>query len=522
MMRRRGLILLLAGFALSVSGCLRFGWDRLSTKVPSAVLATMKAEDIAKDLHALEGEGHAQRPPFGETERRTLRHLTRRFAQIGLKGAGDNGKFLEAVPAVATQVREAELQVGSIKLRQGDNLLLSARSDSTRITIPSSQLVFAGRGVVAPERRRDDYSGLVVAGRVVLLFADFAAASPDTTDWYSHWQYQVAEARRHGALGVLLMPDSTRSAQEWQLYKDRFESFALFRSEELKEHCRFQAWISAEAGTRILKEAKIEFARARWAAHTRGFRGRVLEPKVRGTVELDLRQSRSFNVVGEIPGRYDEEQSIIICAPWDGGSANAQAMAGLLALASAFSSLPQRPARSVVFVATTLSTRGQLGAEHFAHFSSRSLDRCAGALVLRGDDARESAPESARGEAVPDTPGGKAGFKVQGSESALDTLQLEGTGDNELGKFLSEAAEMDGLAVRASRDESAWFRSGAVAFARRGVPSALIGTRMSELRMALRAGYRMAQTRGGPRWDADSCFRFYPRESLVAYADSLR
>jgi len=504
MMRRRGLILLLAGFALSASGCLRFGWDRLSTKVPSAVLATMKAEDIAKDLHALEGEGHAQRPPFGETERRTLRHLTRRFAQIGLKGAGDNGKFLEAVPAVATQVREAELQVGSIKLRQGDNLLLSARSDSTRITIPSSQLVFAGRGVVAPERRRDDYSGLLVAGRVVLLFADFAAASPDTTDWYSHWQYQVAEAKRHGALGVLLMPDSTRSAQEWQLYKDRFESFALFRSEELKEHCRFQAWISAEAGTRILKEAKIEFARARWAAHTRGFRGRMLEPKVRGTVELDVRQSRSFNVVGEIPGRYDAEQSIVVCAPWDGGSANAQATAGLLALATSFSALPQRPARSVVFVATTLSTRGQLGAQHFAHFSPRSLERCAGALVLRGDRATGAAAEAAR------------------TEASSDTLQVEGTGDNELGKFLSEAAGMDGLAVRASRDESAWFDSGAVAFARRGVPSALIGSQMSDLRMALRAGYRMAQTRGGPRWDANSCFRFYPRESLVAYADSLR
>jgi hypothetical protein len=514
--RRHGLILLLATLALTATGCLRFGWDRLSTKVPSAVLATMKAEDIANDLHALEGEGHASRPPFGETERRTLRHLTRRFAQIGLQPAGDNGKFLQAVPTVATQVRKARLRVGSVELLQGDNLLLSARSDSTRITIPSTPLVFAGRGVVAPERRRDDYSGLLVAGRIVLLFADFAAASPDTTDWYSHWQYQVAEAKRHGALGVLLMPDSTRTASAWQQVKERFESFALFRRAELQQNCRFVAWISADAGTQILKEADIEFARARWAAHTRGFRGRVLKPRVRGTVGLDLRQSRSFNVVGEIPGRYDEEQSVDICAPWDGGSANAQATAGLLALATGFTALPQRPARSIVFVATTLSTHGQLGAEHFVHFAPRSLDRCAAALVLHGETAGEKAREAV----------GQAERRVAGdvasAEAAGDTLLVEGTRDNELSKILSEAASPDGLSVLARKDQSAWFDSGAVAFARRGVPSALIGTSSSELRVALRAGYRMAQMRGGPRWDADSCFRFCPRESLVAYADSLR
>jgi len=150
------------------------------------------------------------------------------------------------------------------------------------------------------------------------------------------------------------------------------------------------------------------------------------------------------------------------------------------------------------------------------------LDRCAGALVLLGDDAREAAAEAARTEGAAETLRGKVGANPQDSEAASDTLVVEGTGDNELGKFLSEAAGMDGLALRASRDQSAWFHSGAVAYARCGVPSALIGTQMSELRMALRAGYRMAQTRGGPRWDADSCFRFYPRQSLVAYADSLR
>jgi hypothetical protein len=485
MMRRRGLILLLAGLALAASGCLRFGWDRLSTKVPAAVVATMQPADIAADVRALEGEGHAPRPPFGETERRTLRHLMRRFAQIGLQPAGDEGKYLQAVATIATRVGTAKLQVGSTELAQGKNLLLSARADSTSLHIPSRALVFVGRGVVAPERRRDDYQGLSVVDKVVLVLADFDPARPDTSDWYSHWRYQVAEAKRRGALGVLLMPDSTRSAAEWARWKERFEGFALFRREELASNCRFQAWISHEAGARILEEAGIQVKRARWAAHTHGFRGRVLSPKVEGEVTLEARQSRSFNVVGKIPGRYAEGQSVVYCAPWDGGSANARATAGLLALATAYSALPQQPARTVAFVASTLSTRGNLGAEEFALVAPFDLSGCAGALVLKGEET---------------------------TAALHDTLVVEGTRDNELGRYLGEAARFDELGVRNRDDDTDWFDSGAVAFARRGVPAALLGTRPSELRMALRAGYRLAQTRGGPRWSPQSCFRFFPRD----------
>jgi hypothetical protein len=486
--RYAGLWAALLGLTLGSSGCLHFGWNRLSTKVAEPVLDTIKAEDMATDVKALEGDAHQPRAPFTREEERTMRYLTRRFRSLGLQPAGDGGDYLHSVPVVFARVEHAELGVGKVKLEQGQDLLLWARGDAAQLEEKDKKLVFVGHGVFAPERGRDDYADLDLRGSVALVLAGL---HPDR--WYSQWQYQVAEAARHGAEGVLLVRGGADSSRTWAQWRDSFELPRYFRRGDTQEHCAFEAWISNAAGDRILKQAGIDPARARTAARSPGFRGRELESKVSLDVQIERRFTRSFDLVGEIPGRFNAEQSLLICAPWDGGEANARAMAGLLALAKAFSSLAERPARSIVFVASTLSNEGNLGAEGYAAHPHRELGRCAAALLPMGGGA---APTAARD----------------------DTLFCAGTRDNELGSILRESAAQDDMALSESTGPNEWLLSCGPAFARQGVPSAVIGASVPDLRMALRAGYRMAQTRGGPRWDAQSPFRFYPRPPLVSAA----
>lgn len=474
--------------AALTTGCVQFGWDRLSTQVPKAVVDLLQPEGLSAEQEGLSEALPGQRSAFSDDERKTLQYLGRRMAQLGLVPAGDDG-FLQEVPLNAIRIESASLRVGSFVFTQGEDLALWSRSGEAEIALEAG-LVFVGHGVVAPERERDDYSGLDLKDKIALILAGPSDSSYVDT-WYADWRYQCAEAARHGAAGVLLVHPGDASGAgsgahistgTWGETVARFTRFQLALRIEESDALPFEAWIPAHRGNELLTSVDIDPAMARSAASSAGFRGRELPLMVSVQLEASVRATRSFNLVGQIPGRYSEEQSVLLGASWDGGEEQLRACASLLQVAMAFRSLAEDPARSVVVSFFALSEREQLGAEAYARRPARDLDQCAGAIIFDG-----------------------------GLHIVADTLVVGGSLDNELGRLVSAAALEDGLASRNERDAARWMLTAAPALALCGLPAVSMGGEVEDQRAALRVGFHMAQTRGSIRWDQYSTFRFFPR-----------
>lgn len=501
-LKQRAWILLLPLIIVGTNGCLRFGWDRLSRKVPPEVMGFLQKPSFENDQRTLKEIGQGQRTPFTKAEQSTLKYLVRRFRQLGLEPAGNDG-YLQSVEVDAIALRGAKLEVAGQILVPGGKLAIWTEQPRPLVEVEAKEIVFVGYGITAPERGHDDYRGLDLHGRCALVLMgdprakvtgnEAPAAGSDgpgtlaqgppghgeAVSWYARWRYKVNEAARHGAMGVVLVHEERGTGSSWRDWKKGFTTFRIQQHlspvDSLPTHpLDFVAVVSSETGDLLLREAAIQPARARVAARERGFRGRVLSVSLHATIESEIRRTRSFNVVGEIPGRYDEEKSLVIAAEWDQGDHNATACASLLALAGAFGSLAQAPARSVEFVAATLSTRGHLGMQEFTHHPHRDLDECAAAFTL--------------------------------SAASPSCVMY-----SELGNVLQSAAQEDHHTFENEDDPWCWLNSASLVFARAGVPSASVACGPEDLAMLLRGAYHLAQSKGGPRWTTSSSFRFYPR-----------
>jgi len=509
--RRLAAALLWAVCTLGASGCVQFGWDRLSTRVPEAVVETIEEESLDGEREALIAaveSGTREDRPSADAMRRGARHIARRMAQLGIEPAGQDG-FLQPFALNAIRVDEVDAQLAGRTLTQGRDLALWTTRGEESIQLAAS-LVFVGHGIVAPERDRDDYLGLSLEGKVALVLAG-PADSSYVDSWYADHRYQCAEAVRHGAVGVLLVHAAgSYGSPAWRETVERFTRFSFAQRSDSLSHAAFLAWIPPESGDEILREVEIEPARARSAAATPGFRGRELGLDLRINIEASVTPTTGYNLVGVIAGEYADEQSILIGTSYDGSPSSLTSCASLLELAQAFTQLAEPTARSVVFTvfgAGAWGGAGQLGAESYAGSAVRELSLTAGVMIIDAGLAEADA-----GAAY--APTGQADAKLlDATETSVraDTLLAGGVLDSELGILLTTAALEDDLELRNEKDRARWFATAAPVFARRGLPSATVGPDVTALRAALRAGFYMGQTRGSPRWDQRSAFRFFPR-----------
>jgi hypothetical protein len=478
--------------ALTLSACVEFGWDRLSTQVPDAVLDTITEEAIQTHAVAIREAAEPGDSEFVLLD--ALRYLSRGMAQSGLVAAGESG-YLRPVPLRAVRIDHVEFTAGTHEFTQGENLALWSRAGLERLQL-HVPLVFVGHGIVAPERDRDDYRELDLDGKVALILTG-ASDSSYVDTWYADWRYQSAEAVRHGASGVLLVHAEDSKHPDWVTTRDHFAryQFAHATNPDSVRAPLFEAWIPGGAGDEILRSAGIIASQARSAARTAGFRGRQLDLLTTLEATASLAPTTSYNLLGQIPGRYSEDQSILICASLENSPESFRACAATLELARAFRALNEEPARSVVFAifaSDGARDKRMLGAESYLQDPIRELTQCTGALIL--DGALKILPGT---ESV--------------SAAGTDTLTAGGIQLNELGRLLRTAASEDELALRNEDDASRWFSSVGPAIAREGLPAATVGCGVSDLRAALRVGFHMSQTRGSPRWDQSSAFRFFPR-----------
>lgn len=349
---------------------------------------------IREAIRTLSSDHFDGRAPASVGEQRTIEYLAARFRSLGLQPAS-HGSYLQAVPMLQiTPSTDAVLAIagGAAPLRftYGSDIVVTTPHPQATASINGSALVFAGYGIVAPEYQWNDYAGLDVRGKTVVVLVNdpgYATGDPalfhgKAMTYYGRWTYKYEEAARQGAAGVLIVHETGPAGYPWEVVRNSWSGPA----EELPPGKAFlpqiQGWLSHEAATRLFAAAGLDLAKLAAAAARRDFRGVELHLTASLTLHNRVRPVVSHNVVALLKGTRHPDQVVVYSAHWDhfgekagpdgkpqifhGAVDNATGVAGLLALARKFAADKPAPARSLLFIATTSEEQGLLGAAYYA------------------------------------------------------------------------------------------------------------------------------------------------------------
>ena len=357
----------------------------------------MKRVSAALHEHTgvLSSDAYGGRAPATEGGKLTTAYLEREFRALGLK-PGNGDSFLQAVPVteLLTDSNTTLTFTGTnfdARLSYGDQMVVGTQQQVTSTQLKDSPVVFVGYGIVAPERDWNDYAGIDVRGKtVVILVNDPGYATQDgelfngnAMTWYGRWVYKYEEAARQGAAGALIIHETGAAAYGWNVVENSWSGpqISLTAQDNNANKSEVIGWLSQSSARALFAGAGLNYDTEVAAAARPGFRARPLAD-IKANLDLDntIRRSSSNNVIAVIPGTKRPGEVIIYTAHWDhlgtnpgiagdnvynGAQDNATGTAGLLSLAQLFSQLPEPPERSVAFLAVTAEESGLLGSQWY-------------------------------------------------------------------------------------------------------------------------------------------------------------
>jgi Zn-dependent M28 family amino/carboxypeptidase len=456
--------------SLLAVGCTASTADRGSQQSAAPVIPLDVLQNLTRELSSDAYEGRAPGTPG---EQKTVDLLTRSFQQAGLR-PGNNGSWVQNVPLVeiTAQGRPALRVTGG-----GQRLSFAYRTDMVagtyrvqpRVSFEDSEIVFVGYGINAPERNWNDYAGLDVRGKtVIILVNDPDWQTPTTTGpfggramtYYGRWTYKFEEAARQGAAAAFIVHQTEPASYGWNVVENSWTGpqHYLDRPGGNADQTVANGWLTQEAARRMFAAAGQDLAALTARAAQPGFRAVPLgNLRASMSVESEIERQQSRNVIGILPGRTRPNEYLFYTAHWDhlgicaetgadricnGATDNATGTAALVALARAHAR--QRPERSIVFLAVTAEESGLLGSRYYAENPVFPLASTV------------------------------AGINMDSLNMAGPTRDFvaSGAGKSELDRYLQQVLQERG--VRLSPDPSPeagyYFRSDQFSFARQGVP----------------------------------------------------
>lgn len=388
----RRLILPVCISAMILSSC---GNNTTATVDEQDGVSTFNVDSLKKNIAVLAGDDFQGRKPFTEGETKTINYLKDQLVAAGLE-PGNGTSYVQDVPMVriitkAAPAMEVEGPKGKFSLKGLDDYVIWTDKTDSSISLDKTELVFAGYGVVAPEYNWNDYAGLDVKGKVVLVLVndpgynahDSTLFKGSTMTYYGRWTYKFEEAARQGAKGCLIVHNTAAASYPFTVVQNNWNGSRLRLDNRGKQEtlCDVIGWVSAPAAKQLLAAAGKDTALLA-TADQKGFKGESLGLKLSTTIKVELNYNLSHNVIGKITGTKHPEETIIYTAHWDhlgigkpdetgdsiynGALDNASATAGLLELARAFKSLKTKPERTIVFLAVTAEEQGLWGSAYYA------------------------------------------------------------------------------------------------------------------------------------------------------------
>jgi Zn-dependent M28 family amino/carboxypeptidase len=428
--------------------------------------------DLAAD--SMEGRG-----PGTPGEEKAVAYLERQFKALGLTPGNPDGTFIQNVDLIGYTSKPAVSFSGgrgpARTLRFPDEFVASSRHDRAETKVENSDVVFVGYGIVAPEFGWDDYKGIDVKGKTVIMLVndpqvemaghggmlDDAVFRGKAMTYYGRWTYKYEIATEKGAAAVFIVHEDGPAGYPYEVVRGSFsrEQFDV-PSPNASQRVPVEGWISLPTAKRLFADGGLEFDKLRAAAQTKEFMPAALGLKLNATVGITVRKIQSKNVVAMLEGSDLKSEYVVYTAHWDhlgrdttatgdqifnGALDNASGTSVLLNIARAFKALPNPPRRSIVFLAVTAEEKGLLGAKFYATHPLYPLAQTAANINMDG-------------------------FNQWGQTSDLTVI---GLGNSTLDDVLTGILTTANRTVRpdAEPEKGFYYRSDHFEFAKEGVPA---------------------------------------------------
>ena len=377
-----------------------------------AAEAEITAARIAAHVQMLSHDGFEGRAPATRGGDLATTYLATQLALIGFAPAGDNGTYFQQVPIVESTVdRTFTLSVPGRTYKYMDDVVAFSGVEDARVSV-AGEVVFVGHGIVAPELKWNDYAGVDVKGKWVLVMVNDPPAPADeptlfdgqALTYYGRWTYKFEEAARQGAAGALLIHTDESATYPWQVVQSSWTGtqYALPPAAGAPA-LGVKAWIANAAAVDLAKRAGQDLDALRAKASARGFTPVPLG--IRASAALTQKAARKLapNVIGVLKGTNADE-AVVITAHWDhfgvrapqpgepadadrihnGAYDNASGCAAALTMAQALARAGAAPGRSVYVVFTTAEESGLLGSEYFAAHPPLPMEKVAANINVDG------------------------------------------------------------------------------------------------------------------------------------------
>ena len=346
--------------------------------------------DIPEPLKVLSSDEFEGRLPTTEGEKKTIEYLVSEFTKAGLK-PGNGDSFLQKVALMEiTADPDMTMTIGDNNFAYKEQMVASSKREQSSVSLEDSELVFVGYGVNAPEYDWNDYEGLDVEGKtVVMLINDPGFENPEsgkfqgtTMTYYGRWSYKYEEASRQGAAGAIIVHETAPASYGWSVVANSWSGpqYGLVSADKGASRVAVEGWLTLDAAKKVFADAGLDFDQEK-ANAMQGPYNKAMDIKASVTVNNTFKKSESNNVIATLPGAEFPDEHIIYTAHWDhlgkdeskegdqiynGAHDNATGTAAILAMAKAYSELTPAPKRSVSFLVVTAEEQGLLGSKYYA------------------------------------------------------------------------------------------------------------------------------------------------------------
>jgi Zn-dependent M28 family amino/carboxypeptidase len=469
----------------------------------SAEIEAMLHQHIAV-LASDEFEGRAPATPG---EEKTINYLRSEFEALGI-GPGNGDSYFQSVSVTEiTTASDAVLTFSGsnydAKLEYATEMMVGSQQQIPTTSISDSELVFVGYGVVAPERNWNDYAGIDVAGKTVVILVNdpgYATQDPEVFNgnamtYYGRWTYKYEEAARQGAAGALIVHETGPAGYGWEVVSGSWSGPQIgLQADNLNSDKNdIEGWLTLDSAEALFAGAGLNYQQLKATAAQPGFSAVPLgDVTASVAIQNSVRTSLSQNVIAMIPGTDRAQETIIYTAHWDhlgvnpeipgdniynGAADNATGTAALLAMAKMHADAGPAP-RSIVFLAVTAEESGLLGSRWYAEHPVFPLATTVANINI----------------------------DVLNTYGPMHDIVVVGNGSSELEAYLEEAAAAQGrhLVEEPNPERGYYYRSDHFNFAKAGVPALYAESGEDSVEFGSQWGAEQAQDYNENRYHAPS------------------
>lgn len=476
-----------------------------------ATTETSETAEIEAMLHehiaVLASDEFEGRAPATPGEEKTIAYLQSEFAALGV-GPGNGDSYFQSISVTEiTTASDAVLTLrGSdfeTELEYATEMMVGSQQQIPEVSVLDSDVVFVGYGVVAPERNWNDYAGIDVQGKTVVILVNdpgYATKDPELFNgnamtYYGRWTYKFEEAARQGAAAALIVHETGPAGYGWDVVSGSWSGpqIGLQAADLNMDKADIEGWLTLDSAEALFAGAGLDYQELKLAAAEPGFTAVPLgDIKASTSIRNSVRSSESQNVIAMIPGTERPDETIIYTAHWDhlgvnpelpgdniynGAADNATGTAALLALAKLHMEAEPSP-RSVVFLAVTAEESGLLGSQWYAEHPIFPLEKTVANINI----------------------------DVINTNGPMHDIVVVGNGSSELEDYLQEAAMSQNryLVDEPTPERGYYYRSDHFNFAKAGVPALYAESGEDSIEHGKEWGAQQAQDYNENRYHAPS------------------